>query len=424
LIIFIGLYWKYYYLPAPAEIDPEGKITFELSRGPSIAVLPFVNMSKDPEQDYFCDGITENIIAALAHTPKLLVIARDAVFSYKGKTIDLQEVGRELGVRYVIEGSVQLSENRMRITVQLVDTDRGIHLWADRFDRPMEEIFALQDEIALEIMKALQVKLTKGEQIRNRFEGTSDLKVFTHLLKSLDYIHRANIESSALSRKEAQAAISLDPENSGAYALLGMTYIQGLYFGSCDPVILCFGRATEAVRKALSLDKNNSDAAILASQIYLMRKEHDRAIAEAMRAVSLNPNSAEAYAVLGFTLYLSGRPEEGMEFVKKALRLNPVCHSIYLQFLGHTYRATGQYEEAVQAYQQSIKCQPDHIFSYVGLAATYSLMGDQLKAHQTGEEVLRVDPGFTLKKLSKILSFKDKSAEGRYIQALRDAGLK
>jgi adenylate cyclase len=424
LIIFIGLYWKYYYLPAPAEIDPEGKITFELSRGPSIAVLPFVNMSKDPEQDYFCDGITENIIAALAHTPKLFVIARDAVFSYKGKTVDLQEVGRELGVRYVIEGSVQLSENRMRITVQLVDTDRGIHLWAERFDRSTEEIFALQDEIAVEIMKALQVKLTKGEQIRNRFEGTSDLKVFTHLLKSLDYFHRANIESSALSRKEAQAAISLDPDNASAYVLLGVSYIQSLYFGSCDPVILCFGRATEAVRKALSLDKNNSDAALLASQIYVMRKEHDRAIAEAMRGVSLNPNSAEAYAVLGYTLHLSGRSEEGIEFVKKALRLNPVPHSIYLQFLGHTYRGTRQYEKAVQAYQQSIKCQPDHIFSYIGLAATYSLMGDQVKANQSGREVLRINPGFSLEKFAKIVSMKDKSVKERYIQALRDAGLK
>jgi adenylate cyclase len=268
------------------------------------------------------------------------------------------------------------------------------------------------------------VKLTKGEQIRNRFEGTSDLKVFTHLLKSLDYFHRANIESSALSRKEAQAAISLDPDNASAYVLLGVSYIQSLYFGSCDPVILCFGRATEAVRKALSLDKNNSDAALLASQIYVMRKEHDRAIAEAMRGVSLNPNSAEAYAILGYTLHLSGRSEEGIEFVKKALRLNPVPHSIYLQFLGHTYRGTRQYEKAVQAYQQSIKCQPDHIFSYIGLAATYSLMGDQVKANQSGREVLRINPGFSLEKFAKIVSMKDKSVKERYIQALRDAGLK
>jgi TolB-like protein len=424
LIVFIGLYLKYFYLPAPIEIDSGNKIAFNLSEGPSIAVLPFVNMSKDPEQDYFCDGITENIITALAHTPKLFVIARNAVFSYKGKTVNLQEVGRELGVQYVIEGSVQQAEDRVRITVQLVDTDRGIHLWAERFDRSMKEIFALQDEIAVEIMKALQVKLTKGEQIRNRFKGTSDLRVFMHLVKSWDYFHRANIESSALSRKEAQAAISLDPDNAMAHVLLGASYLHGLYLGSCDPVILCFGRATEAVRKALSLDKNNSDAALLASQIYVIKKEHDSAIAAAMRSVSLNPNSAEAYAFLGYTLYLSGRYEEGIEYVKKALRLNPVPHSIYLQFLGHIYRTTGQYEEAVQAYQQSIKCQPDHIFSYIGLAATYSLMGDQVKAHQTGEEVLRINPSFSLEKFAKIIPLKDKSVKERYVQALRDAGLK
>jgi len=143
-----------------------------------------------------------------------------------------------------------------------------------------------------------------------------------------------------------------------------------------------------------------------------------------MRGVSLNPNSAEAYAVLGYTLYLSGRPEEGIEFVKKALRRNPVPHSIFLQFLGHIYRGTGKYEKAVQAYQQSIKCEPDHIFSYIGLAATYSLMGDQIKAHQAGKEVLRINPGFSLEKFAKIVPLKDKSVKERYVQALRDAGLK
>ena len=273
-------------------------------------------------------------------------------------------------------------------------------------------------------MKALQVKLTKGEQVRSRFEGTNDLKVFTHLLKSLDYFHHANIESVVLSRKEAQAAISLDPDNAGAYALLGATYIQGLYFGSCDPMIICFGKATEAVRNALSLDKDNSDAALLASQIYIMRKEHDRAIASARRGVSLNPNSAEAYAILGFTLLLSGKPEDGIEFVKKALRLNPIPHSIYLQFLGHAYREAGQYEKAIQAYQESIKCQSDHWPSYIGLAATYSMIGDKVKAHQTGEEVIRINPSFSLDKFAKVVAFKDKRVTERYLQSLRDAGLK
>jgi len=151
LIIFVGLYWKYFYLPSPAEIDPRGKMTFDLPQGPSIAVLPFVNISKDPDLDYICDGITENIIAALSHTPKLLVIARNSTFAYKGKSILVQQIGQELGAQYVMEGSIQKYNEKIRITVQLITTNSGFHLWSERYDRELKDIFKLQDEITIEI---------------------------------------------------------------------------------------------------------------------------------------------------------------------------------------------------------------------------------------------------------------------------------
>ena len=178
LIIFFGLFWKYYYLPAPVEIDPEAKMTFNLSKGPSIAVLPFDNMSKDPDQEYFCDGITENIIAVLSHIPQLLVIARNSTFAYKGKSINVQQIGHELGAQYVIEGSIQKSDDRIRITVQLIDTKSGHHMWSERYDRELKDIFKLQDEIAIEIAKAMQIHITEGEITKTRFKNIPDLQTY------------------------------------------------------------------------------------------------------------------------------------------------------------------------------------------------------------------------------------------------------
>ena len=187
LIIVVGLYWKYFYLPAPIEIASGNKMSFNLSKGPSIAVLPFDNMSKDPDQEYFCDGITENIIAILSHIPQLLVIARNSTFAYKGKSINIQQIGHELGAQYVIEGSIQKSDDRVRITVQLIDTKSGHHMWSERYDRELKDIFKLQDEIAIEIAKAMQIHLTEGEIAKTRFKNIPDLQTYTKVLKAMEY---------------------------------------------------------------------------------------------------------------------------------------------------------------------------------------------------------------------------------------------
>ncbi len=381
--ISAAIFWNYYYLPDPVDIDPEGKMAFELPTGPSIAVLPFNNMSGDPDQDYFCDGITENIIFALSHNPVLFVIARNSTFAYKDKSVDVRQVGRELGAQYVLEGSVQKTGERIRITAQLIDAKSGNHLWSERYDRDLKDIFALQDEITIKIITGLGVKLGQGEQVRSRYKGINNLEVLKKFMQGRGYYGRTNKEGNVLAREKAEEIIALDPDIAGAYVLLGFTHLLDLWLGTSQRPLISLGKATEAARKAVTLDDNNSDVHCLMSYIFLMRKEHEKAIAEAKRAIALNPNSYEAYNMLGLALFYSGSPVESIGFLKKAIRLNPFPRSIYLFNLGTAYSAARQYEEAIEAFKKSIKRQPNNIFAYVGLTGTYSLMGLLFAAHIT-----------------------------------------
>lgn len=428
VVLFLGItaaiFWNYYYLPAPVDIDPEGKMTFALPKGPSIAVLPFKNMSEDPKQDYFCDGITENIISALSHFSSLFVIARNSTFAYKGKSIDVRQVGRELGARYVLEGSVQKTGERIRITAQLIDAKSGNHLWSERYDRDLKDIFALQDEITIKIMTALGVELGEGEQLRSRVKGINNLDVFLKLVQAAGYLYRMNREGNVLARQKAEEMIAIDPDVSMAYALIGWTHIGDLWLGTSTHPLISFAKATEAARKAVTLDDHNSIAHLLISFIFLTRKEHEKAINEAKRAIALNPNSADAYSMLGFILALSDRPVEGIGFCEKAIRLNPVPPSYYFSSLGFAYLGAGQYEEAIEAYNKSIKKQSNHILAHIGLAGIYSLMGREKDAHEAALEVLKIDPELSLKKLAKVVPMKNQDELKRYIGAMRKAGLK
>jgi adenylate cyclase len=418
--ISAAIFWKYYYLPDPVDIDPEGKMAFELPKGPSIAVLPFNNMSGDPDQDYFCDGITENIIFALSHNPVLFVIARNSTFAYKDKSVDVRQVGRELGAQYVLEGSVQKTGERIRITAQLIDAKSGNHLWSERYDRDLKDIFALQDEITLKIMAGLGVELG-GEGVRSLYKGISNLEVLKKYMQASGYILRMNKEGNMLAREKAEELIALDPDFAGAYIVIGLSHIYDLWLGTSTRPLVSFGKATEAARKAVTLDDNNSDTHILIGIIFLARKEYEKAIAEAKRAIALNPNNAEAYHLLGFVLYLSGRPVEGIQFIKKAIWLNPFPPGLYLMNLGHAYMTARQHEEAIEAFKKSIKREPNNIFAHAGLTVTYSLMGREKEAHEAALELLKIDPEFSLKNLGKTFPAKNIKI---YIEALRKAGLK
>jgi len=278
------------------EVASVEKMVFPLSDKPSIAVLPFVNMSGDPEQEYFSDGITEEIITALSSTPNLFVIARHSAFIYKGRSVKLQQVGRELGVRYVLKGSVRKAVDRVRITAQLIDTTADEHLWAERYDRDPRDIFAIQDEITMKILTALQVKLTEGEQARLFGKGTNNLEAYLKFLQAREHFLRMNKQGSMRARQLANEAISLDPQYAGPYTMLALTHMMDLWFKFSDSPKESMKLANEAAQKAVSLDDSDPATYIGLCMLYIMQRQHDKAIAAGERAVALSPSGASAYS--------------------------------------------------------------------------------------------------------------------------------
>jgi adenylate cyclase len=297
----------------PTEVASVEKMAFPLPDKPSIAVLPFDNLSGDPEQEYFSDGITEEIITALSKVPKLFVIARKSTFTFKGKPIKVKQVAEELGVRYVLEGSVRKAGDKIRITAQLIDALTGNHLWAERYDRNLSDIFAVQDEITKNIITAMQVKLTEGEQARATAKGTSNLEAYLKCLQANELIYQFSIEGNALGKQLAEEAIALDPDYAVAYRVLARAHMMDVWLGTIKSPKRSIAEAIELVQKALVLDDTYADAHGTLGSLYTMIRQYDEAIAQAEKAVALNPNSAYAYAMLGKTLRFGGRWMEAVQ---------------------------------------------------------------------------------------------------------------
>ena len=367
LIIVAGALaiWNFFLRPAPS-VEPASveRMAFPLPDKPSIAVLPFANMSGDPEQEYFSDGITEDLITDLSKISGLFVIARNSVFTYKGKAVKVEEVGQELGVKYVLEGSVRKVRNRVRITAQLVDTTTGGHLWAERYDRDLRDIFALQDEVTQKIVTALVVKLTEDEQERLVRKGTDSLEAYDYTLRGMDYFFRFTKEANGQARQMFEKAIDLDPKYALAHTWLGWTHWVDYSFGwSQDPQSLEW--AFELAQRAISLDDSVSEAHALWGKVHLWKRQHDLAIAELEKTLSLNPNYADGLTGLGEALYFAGRPEEAIGLVKKAMRLNPKYPVWYLLNLGHAYFLTGRYEEAITTLKRVNNRNPNFWPAYI-----------------------------------------------------------
>jgi adenylate cyclase len=391
---------------------------------PSIAVLPFVNMSGDPEQEYFSDGITEEIITALSKTPKLFVIARTSSFKYKGKQVDVRTVGRELGVRYVLEGSVRKAGNNVRVTAQLVDAKTGNHLWAQRYDRDLKDIFAVQDEITMKILTAMRVKLTEGEQARVLYKGTNNLSAYLKCLKAREYFMHFNRDDNVMARQLAQEAIALDPKFPIAYVFVGWTHEMDIYYGSSKSPVKSIEKASELAQKALTLDDSLPFAHLLLAHTYLMKRQHEKAMAQYELAIDLNPNMADSYANFGIALNMAGRPEDAIISLKKAIRLNPIPPSYYLHNLANAYRMVGRYEDAIATATKVLNRTPDNLWANIFLAATYSQAGRLDEARAQAAELLRVQPKFSAESFVKKMPFKYKVDAERLINALHRAGLK
>jgi len=391
---------------------------------PSLVVLPFTNISGDPTQDYFSDGITEDLTTALAKVSSLFVIARNSAFVYKGKPVDVKAVSRELGVRYVLEGSVQRADNRVRITAQLVDGPSAAHVWAESYDRDLKDIFAVQDEVRQEIVLALRVKLTAEEQERFRRAPTDNLEAYDYFLRGSEYYLHYGKETNTQARQMFEKAIELDPEYAGAYMGLGSTYfVEGWSQWSRDPQ-QSIAQAFKLAQRAITLNDSLSPAHILLGDIHLLKKQHEQAIAELEKAITLDPNNAFGYADLGHTLIWAGRPEEAIGLIKKAMRLDPHYPVPFLDFLGFAYRLTGQYGEAVPTLKRVLARNPDYWGSRIGLTIIYSDLGQQEEARAEAAEILRTNPNFSLELWGQLAPYKDPAQLERDLAALRKAGLK
>jgi adenylate cyclase len=395
----------------------------ELPEKPSIAVLPFDNMSGDPSQEYFSDGLTEQIINGLCKVSNLFVIARNSSFAYKGRSVDVKQVGKELGVRYVLEGSVQRAEDRVRITAQLIDLTTGYHLWSENFDRDLSDIFALQDEITLRIIENMQIKLTMGEQARLWAGMTTNIQAFDLVMRGLDAYWRTNEKDNKQARKFFEQAINIDKSYAMAYAWLGFTHISDIFYGWSISPIKSSEQAEMCADKALSLNDSLDHAHNLLAWNCMVKRQHDEAIKEAERAIEINPNGADIYASLAFIHSFADNTELAIELAKRALRLNPIPPHFYYTVLGIAYRIEGRYTEAIELVDKCLIENPDNLQALLLLAACYSYLNRTEEANKASKEILRINPKFSAVNYVTTLPYKNQDVANRYLDALRKAGL-
>ena len=423
LAIAVGIWQFYARRPTeePASVD---KMAFPLPDKPSIAVLPFDNIGGDSEQDYFSDGLAENIITQLSQIHSLFVISRNSSFTYKGKPVKINQVAQELGVRYVLEGSVQQAENRIRVTAQLIDAHTGRHLWADRYDRELKDIFAIQDEISRNIITEMAVKLGEGDNERLMQKKAYNVKAWIAYRKGVAQFRLFTKESNLKSRELSETAIDLEPEYSEAYSLLGWTYALPVRIGISKTPKKDLQKAEELVGKAKTFDPNNADAQNLLGFIYAVRGQYERAIEEGQRAVELAPNNSDTYALLSLSLLYFGRSHEAIVAMTKAMRLAPFYPRWFLLDLGKCYFVDGQYEEAETAFKHYIKERPSSASTHSWLAVTYSVTGREDLARDHVEQALRVNPAFCIEKWRKRFTpWKNREEVERILDIARKAGM-
>jgi adenylate cyclase len=334
-------------------------------------------------------------------------------------------VGRKLGAQYVVEGSVQKAEDRVRITAQLIDASTGHHVWSERYDRQLEDIFALQDEITMKIMNAVGMQLVSGEGIGEKWIPPSgSLEVYMKAMKGFERFHLYTKEDNALARREFEEAIALDSEYAICHTMLAITHLMDLYFQSSESSLLSFAQASKNIKKAIALDNEDWFPHLGLSFLHLLRREYDEAITAAERAIALNRNADGAYKQLGEAFIYSGRAEEGIKLIEKAMRLNPIPPPDYLHILSVGYFLLGRYQDAIQMNEMVLKQAPNFVFAHLGLAAAYGALGREEDFRSHAEEVLKLDPTFSVDQYAEIFPLKDRAEFERFIAELRKAGLK
>ena len=411
------------------EVASEYRMAFPLPEKPSIAVLPIKNRSGDPQDEYIADGLTENIIGGLSKIPEIFVIASNSSFTYKDESVKVQQVAEDLGVRYVLEGSIQKFVDQLRVTAQLIDALKGHHLWSERYDRKMVNLFSVQDDITLNIVIALQVKLTEGEQARIQ-HSTEDLEAWALTVKAHGLLRTYVRENIASSRELLKNAVEIDPNYAYAWTLLGWTYWnEGVFYSAFCDRGKSFERASRMAQKALSIDDKSSYVHALLSALYLSQQNYDEAVAAGEKTIDLDQNSADNYAIVAITMQGVGKFDNAISLLKQAMRLDPYYPNWYLGRLGMCYQMVGRYKESAAAFEETIKryqkegsAAPwDRIYLY--LAATYALMGRLEEARNLVSKALEFNPKMTVDLWRKRHEYKDPEHTERILDAMRAVGL-
>jgi adenylate cyclase len=394
-----------------------------LPQKPSIAVLPFQNMSGDPEQEYFTDGMTEDLITDLSKISGLFVIARNSSFTYKGKAVDVKRVGRELGVRYVLEGSVRKAGNRVRITAQLIDASSGGHLWAERFDRDLTDIFATQDEVLEKIVCALALTLTRGEEKELGRRGTENIEAYEAWLRGRELLTRSTRDSVAQAKAMYRRAIELDPNFAPPHAGLSLAALAEYISDWASDPAQALDEAERWARRAIELSDREPSSHLALGSALLYRRDLEGALAEFHRMIAIDPNYAQGHSATGLALMYAGRPEDAIKAIAAAMRLDPHYASIVLYFLAQANFSLGKYETAVQLLLDRIARNPATDASRMLLASCYGHLGRAEAARMAWAELLKVNPEFSLMQRQRVLPYKNPADFQRIADGLAKAGL-
>lgn len=391
-----------------------------MSHKPSIVVLPLVNMSGDPEQEFFADGLTEDIITELSRFRELFVISRNSAFVYKGKAVNVREVASDLGVQYVLEGSVRKAGNHVRVTVQLIDAERDLHVWAERYQRELADIFALQDEVATAIVSTLPARIEAATHERVSRKPPENMAAYEYVLAGKILHHRSNRNDNDKALRMLEKALELDPAYAHAHAWRACVLGQAWVNGWCEDPKGTWNAMVDELKTALDFDSNDSDVHRILAAVHLAGGDHERAMYHQERGLSLNPNYDLIVVQQGELLTWLGRPEDGVEWIKKAMQLNPHFPERFWNHLGRAHFVARQYPEAADAFNRISA--PDHTH-HAFLAACHAFMGDATRAAGHAREVLSREPDFTASSYLDTLHYKNRSDFEHHREGLLKSGL-
>jgi adenylate cyclase len=407
-----------------ASVSAKTDESLPLPDKPSIAVLAFDNMSCDPEQEYFSDGITEDIIAALSHLPWFFVIARNSSFAFKGRAIDVKQLAQELGVQYVLEGSVRKSGNRVRITAQLIDARHDRHIWADRYDRDLTDVFAVQDEITEKIVGAVAPEFMAAEMHRARYKEAQNLDAWDLLMQAHWHFNLFNKKSNREAQVLLEKVIALDPNNDLALSDLAASHTFGLMWNWYDAPAEALEAARDAAQKAVAINDRNVPALLALGHVDLASGKFDDAVGKARKALALAPNSPEAHGFLGYFLMRSGEWEEAMEELETAIRLGPrnPSNAIWYSCMSAALFQEHRYEESIKWCEDAIKDLPNALPAvHRPMAASYAMLGRMDEARAAMEHLKARVPGVSAETTRSQFPFKNTADTSHYVDALRKA---